>query len=257
MNLKRIVAIASNVFLEVVRDRILYIIGIFALFLMASVRLLPEIAAGLENKIILDFGMAMISFLSLLITVFVSANLVNKEIEKRTVYLLVSKPVSRSELIIGKHFGISAFIAVLVLVMTLLYFGILSFNKISYPFTSLSVAVLFLWLQLSLIAAVGILLGVFTSSLLASLLTFGVYVMGSLSRDLLALGKYSENPTIEQFMRGLYVILPDLARLDLKNEAIYGYLPAPPLLIMNATYAILYIILLLSLSIAVFWRREF
>ena len=84
MNFQRIATIASNVFLEVVRDRILYIIGVFALLVMASVRLLPEVSAGLEHKIVLDFGMALIDFLSLLITVFVSANLVNKEIEKRT-----------------------------------------------------------------------------------------------------------------------------------------------------------------------------
>ncbi|MFM6188555.1 MAG: ABC transporter permease [Planktothrix sp.] len=257
MNFQRIATIASNVFLEVVRDRILYIIGVFALLVMASVRLLPEVSAGLEHKIVLDFGMALIDFLSLLITVFVSANLVNKEIEKRTVYLLVSKPVSRTELIIGKHFGISAFIAVLVLAMALLYFGILSFNQIVYPFNSLLITILFLWLQLSLIAAVGILLGVFTSSLLASLLTFGVYIMGSLSRDLLALGKLSENPALEQIMRSIYIILPDLARLNLKNEAVYGYLPDPSLLITNAIYAILYITLLLSLSIVIFWKREF
>ncbi|WRH68491.1 MAG: ABC transporter permease subunit [Planktothrix sp. GU0601_MAG3] len=163
MNFNRIFTIASNVFLEVVRDRILYIIGLFALFLIGSIRLLPEVSAGLENKIILDFGIAMISLFGLLITVFVSANLLNKEIDKKTVYLLVSKPVSPAELIIGKHFGISAFIAVLILVMTLLFFGILSFNKISYPSTPLGIAFIFMWLQLSLVAAVGILLGVFTS----------------------------------------------------------------------------------------------
>ena len=78
MNFSRIFTIASNVFLEVVRDRILYIIGIFAVFLMGSIRLLPEVSAGLENKITLDFGIAMISLLGLLITVFVSANLINK-----------------------------------------------------------------------------------------------------------------------------------------------------------------------------------
>ncbi|VXD11843.1 ABC transporter permease [Planktothrix paucivesiculata] len=257
MNFNRVFTIASNVFLEVVRDRILYIIGLFVLFLMGSIRLLPEVSAGLENKITLDFGIAMISLLGLLITVFVSANLINKEIDKKTVYLLVSKPVSPAELIIGKHFGISAFIAVLILVMTLLFFGILSFNKISYPFASLSIAFVFMWLQLSLIAAVGILLGVFTSSLLASLLTLGVYAMGSLSRDLLALGKISENPTLEQIMKTTYIILPDLARLDLKNEAVYGYLPSSSLLITNGIYAILYMVIVLSLSIAIFGQREF
>ena len=257
MNLRRIFTIASNVFLEIVRDRILYIIGIFALVMVAAIRLLPEVSAGLESKITLDLGLAMISLLSLLITIFVSTNLVNKEIEKRTVYLLVAKPVSRFELILGKHLGISGVVALLMAGMTLFYGGILSFNRIPYPLGSIVVSVLFLVLQLSLIAAFGILFGVFTSSLLAILLTFGVYVMGSLSRDLLALGKLSENPILEQFTRGLYVILPDLARLDLKNEAVYGYLPSPTLLITNAGYGILYVVLLLSLATAIFWKREF
>lgn len=257
MNLRRIFTIASNVFLEIVRDRILYIIGVFALVMVAAIRLLPEVSAGLEYKITLDLGLAMISLLSLLITIFVSTNLVNKEIEKRTVYLLVAKPVSRFELILGKHLGISGVVALLMAGMTIFYMGILSFTRIPYPLGSITVSVLFLVLQLSLIAAVGILFGVFTSSLLAILLTFGVYVMGSLSRDLLALGKLSENPVLEQFTRGLYVILPDLARLDLKNEAVYGYLPSPTLLITNASYGILYIVLLLSLATAIFWKREF
>jgi hypothetical protein len=81
--------------------------------------------------------------------------------------------------------------------------------------------------------------------------------MGSLSRDLLALGKISENPTLEQMMKVTYMILPDLARLDLKNEAVYGYLPPSSVLITNGIYAIIYMVLILSLSIAVFWQREF
>ena len=120
MNMGRIVKIAKNVFGEAIRDRILYIIGLFALLMVAAVRLIPELSVGTDDKIILDFGLAAISILGLIVTVFIGTNLVNKEIEKRTVYILVAKPLSRSELIVGKHIGLSAVLAVLLIVMTVI-----------------------------------------------------------------------------------------------------------------------------------------
>lgn len=257
MNLGRIWTIATNVFWEVIRDRVLYLIGLFALLMAAAVRLIPELAAQTERQIILDVGLAGIATLTLVVTVFISTGLVNKELEKRTVYILVAKPLSRTELIIGKHIGLSAVLAVLVAAMTVIYFAILSFSKISYPLGSIAITSLFLFFQFSLLTAVGITFGVFTSSLLATLLTFGVYLMGNLSRDLVSLGKLTENVGIENLMKGLYVVLPDLARLDFKNDAIYGQIPSAGTLAANAGYALLYMVVLLSIAIGVFSRREF
>ena len=257
MNMGRIVKIAKNVFGEAIRDRILYIIGLFALLMVAAVRLIPELSVGTDDKIILDFGLAAISILGLIVTVFIGTNLVNKEIEKRTVYILVAKPLSRSELIVGKHIGLSAVLAVLLIVMTVIYGLILSLSGISYPIGSILVTVIFIFIQLSLLTAVAILFGVFTSSLLATLFTFGIYLMGNLSRDLVKLGDLSDNLGIKKLMMGLYVILPDLSRLNLKNDAVYGLLPSMANLVSNFGYALLYIILLLSITIAIFARREF
>jgi Cu-processing system permease protein len=167
------------------------------------------------------------------------------------------KPISRLELIIGKYLGLSAVLAVLITGMMLIYFMVLSWNQIPYPGLSLSLSGLFLWLKLSLIVAVGLLFGVLTNSLLATLLTLGVYIMGSLSRDLLNIGQFSENLTIERFMTGLYLVLPDLARLDLKNDAVYGQFPSTTILFTNIAYGFLYTILLLSIAIGIFSRREF
>ncbi len=253
----RILTIARNAFWQVMRDRILYVIGIFALLMIGAVWLLPEISATTEDKITLDFGIAAIDFLSLIITIFASTALINQEIEKRTIYLLVAKPLSRFELIVGKYLGLSAVVAVLIGGMMLLYFVILSCNKIPYPGMSLTISGIFLWFKLSLIVAVGLLFGILTSSLLATLLTLGVYIMGSLSRDLLNIGQYSENSTIERLMSGLYLILPDLGRLDIKNDAVYGQFPAIAILLTNIGYGFLYTILLLSIAIGIFSRREF
>lgn len=99
--------------------------------------------------------------------------------------------------------------------------------------------------------------GVFTSSILATLLTFGVYLMGHLSRDLLALGKLSKNSSVEILTQGIYLLLPDLSRLNLKNEAVYGLLPDPQILLGHTVYALVYTILLLAIAILIFSRREF
>jgi ABC-type transport system involved in multi-copper enzyme maturation permease subunit len=257
MNLHRILVIIANVFREVIRDRVLYLVAIFAIFFVACTRLLPEVAAGTEDKMLLDVGLAAMSLLGLVIAVFIGTGLVNKEIEKRTVLVLIAKPISRIEFIVGKHLGLSAVLIVLVAAMTALYMAILSFSQVSYPIGSILVSSIYLFLQLSLITAVAIAFGVFTSSILATLLTFAVYLMGNFTRDLVALGKLSKNPAIENITRYLYLVLPDLSRLDLKNQAVYGQLPSIDVLLANAVYGMLYTILLLAIATLIFSRREF
>lgn len=259
MNLGRTLVIASNVFREVIRDRVLYLIGFFAAALVAAVRLVPEVAAGTERQIIPDLGLAAISLLSLAIAIFVGTNLVNKEIERRTVYVMIAKPISRTEFIVGKHLGLSSVLAVLVAAMTLIFLAVLTAQHIPFPLDSLLLNALFQFLELSLITAVAILFGVFTNSLLATFLTVAVYLMGHFSRDLVALGQLASAPELQKITQGLYLILPDLARFNLKNQAVYGMalLPSPIDLLNTAAYGLIYTILLLTIASVVFWRREF
>lgn len=259
MNLGRIGVMAVQVFKEVLRDRVLYLVGLYAVLLIIASTLLPQVAVGTEKKMMLDFGLAAMSVLGLLVTVFVGTGLINKEIEKRTVLVLIAKPISRSEFIISKHLGLSAVLAVLVAMMTAVYLLVMLINQVTFPLGSILIASLFLFLELSLLTAVAILFGVFTSPLLATLLTFAVYFMGHLAPDLVKLGQLSKNPGIEQFTQKLYLILPDLSRLDLKNQAVYGIglLPNAEMLWLNVLYALVYIVLLLAIAILVFLRREF
>lgn len=257
MNLRRTMVIATNVFREVIRDRVLYLVLLFAIAMLAAVRLLPELAATTQDKIIRDVGLAAMSLLGLVVAVFVGTGLVNKEIEKRTVLVMMAKPISRVEFIVGKHLGLSAVLAVLVAAMTAIYMAVLGVNRIAFPIASILVSSLFLWLMLSLITAVAITFGVFTSSLLATLLTFTVFLMGSFSANLVALGAQSKNPAIATITRNLYLVLPDLSRLDLKNQAVYGLLPSLNILLQNALYAVLYMVLLLAIATLIFSRRQF
>lgn len=259
MNLVRIGVIARNVFLEVIRDRILYLVGLFAVLMVAATLLLPQVAAGTENKIILDLGLAAIHLLSVIVAVFVGTGLINKEIEKRTVLVLIAKPVTRLEFIVGKHLGLSAVLAVLIGLLTLIFLVVLQLNGIPFPLDSLLLAVLFMFLEVVLLTAVAILFGVFTSSLLATLLTFAVYLVGHLSQDIVSLGKLSENAGLQRVTNGLYLVLPDLERLNLRNEAVYGMqlLPSMPELSSSLLYALLYTALLLAIAVGIFSRRQF
>ena len=257
MNPVRVWAIAKNGFQEIIRDRILYFVSFFALLLILASRLLPEIAAGTDDKIMLDFGIGSIALLSVVIAIFVGTGLINKEIEKRTLLMLIPKPISRSELIVGKHLGLLGVLTVTVAIMMLIYLGMLSVSNISYPLVPLSITAIYLLIELALLIAVAMVFGVFTSSILATLLSFGVYLMGHFSQDLVELGKISNNESIKKLTSSLYVVLPDLSRLDLKNEAVYGLLPSNTELLTHALYGVLYTILLLLIAMMVFAQKEF
>lgn len=259
MNFGKIFVLARNVFQEVIRDRILYLIGFYTLILAAAMRLLPEFSANTEGKIFLDFGIVAMNIISLIVAIFVGTGLVNKEIEKLTILVLITKPISRSEFIAGKYLGLSAVLALLVSIMTVIYLGFLQFGAIPHQTVSILIAAIFLFLQMTLITAVAITFGVFTNSLLAIALTFAVYLMGNITQDLLKFAHLTRNPSIERFSQGLYLILPDLSRLDLKNQAVYGLqaLPDATALMTNAGYGLVYSFILLAIAILIFSQREF
>lgn len=259
MNVNRVIAIANNSFREVVRDRILYIIGFYAVILAIAAMLLPQLAAATEDKMFLDLGLAVMSILSLIIAVFVGTGLVSKEIEKRTILMLIAKPISRNEFILGKYLGLSTVLALLVVAMSAIYLIFLQVNNINYSATSIIINAVFLILQLSLISAIAIAFGIFTGSMLATALTFAVYLMGNITQDLLKLAQVNENPGLEKITQGLYLLLPDLSRLDLKNDAVYGLsaLPDSTTLFINAGYSLVYSAMLLAIAAFIFSQKEF
>jgi ABC-type transport system involved in multi-copper enzyme maturation permease subunit len=256
--IRRVSVIASNVFREVFRERALYLLGFYAVALLLASRLLPELSAGMaDRKILPDVGLAGIQILGLVLAIFVGTGLVNREIEKRTLLVLMAKPVSRSEFLVGKYVGLSAVLAVLVAAMGAIYIIVLEVMQIGYPKQATVIAIAFLWLLLSLMTAVAIGFGSMMSSLLATLMTVAVYCMGTLSGDLVNLGKLTENPGIRRMTQAFYLVLPDFSRLDLKNQAVYNLLPSQDILLQNAGYGLLYIVLVLTISSMLFSTREF
>jgi ABC-type transport system involved in multi-copper enzyme maturation permease subunit len=257
MSLIRIWAVASNVFREVMRDRIFLTIGFYALLMLIAGRLLPDIAGATHDKILADFGTASASLLGVVVAIFVGTGLINKEIEKRTVFTIVTKPISSIEFILGKHLGLSAVLAVLVIGMTAIYLAVLTLSHVNYQLIPLLLTSFFLFLELCLLTAAALLFGVFTSSILAILLTFSLYLVGHLSEGMVKLAGVTKNPGFQQLTDNLYLVLPDLSRLDLKNDAVYGVLPTTDTLLINAGYAVVYTAALLVVTTVIFSRRQF
>jgi ABC-type transport system involved in multi-copper enzyme maturation permease subunit len=257
VNIQRVLTISKNVFAELIRQRVMYIIIFYLVVLLVSFPFFKEISVGTENKIFIDFGLGLMGILGLIVIVFIGTSLINKEIEKRTILVLISKPVSRTEFLLGKHLGLSAVLGLMLLAMSVIYFTLLTVRQVQFPFGSILIAIIFLFFELCVLAAVALFFGSFTNTLLATLLTTAVYVMGHLSRDLLQLGAISNSSNIKNVTQSLYLILPDLGRLDLKNLAVYGILPSGIDLFLNAVYAVFYVVLLLAFANLIFSRRQF
>ncbi|MEM9087717.1 MAG: ABC transporter permease [Cyanobacteria bacterium P01_F01_bin.53] len=255
----RIWVIARNVFLEVVRDRILYVVGVFGIIMVMAITMLPEVAAGTEDKLILDTGLAAINILSLFVVVFIGTGLINKEIEKKTVLVLIAKPVSRLEFILGKHLGLSLVMAVLISSLTGLMLLLLTLGGVPYQLNLMLLAVLFMFLEMVLLTAAAMMFGVLTSTVLATMMTLAIFAVGHETRNILALDKIAESESFRRVAEGLFLVLPDLERLNLKNEIANGFV-APPSgggLVENAVYGLIYTALLLTVTVTVFERRQF
>lgn len=255
----KIWTIARNVFLEVIRDRILYVIGVFAIIMVMAHTLLPEVSAGTEDKLIIDTGLATINILSLFVVVFVGTSLINKEIEKKTVLVLIAKPVSRAEFVLGKHFGLSLVMAVLISSLTVMMLGLLSMSGISYRLDLMLLATFFMFLEMLLLIAAAMMFGVITNTTLATLMTLAIFTVGHQTRNILALDKIAESESFRRVAEGLFLILPDLERLNLKNEIANGFVSPPSggNLLENAAYGLIYAALLLTVTVTVFESRQF
>lgn len=257
ISLIRIWAVASNTFREVIRDRILFALGFYTILMVAAWRILPDVSGGAQAKVLTDIGPATASLLGVVIAIFVGTSSIDKEIEKRTIFMIVTKPINSAEFIFGKHLGLSMVSAILVAGMTIVNLLVLSLAKIDYQLIPLLLTAVFLFLELILITAAALLFGVFTSSILAILLTASLYLVGHLSESMVKLAGVTKNPGFQKLTDNLYLVLPDLSRLNLKNNAVYGIVPQSDTLFFNAGYFLVYTTALLIVTTVIFSRKQF
>jgi len=252
----KIAAIALNTFMEAVRDRILYAILVFALVMLAGSTVLVTVSVGGEEKIIKDMGLACISIFGSLIAIFLGIGLVSKEIEKRTVYTVLSKPIHRSQFVLGKYLGLVLTLLVNVSVMALGLIGLAYFWE-GFASPRLLLAVLFIVLELMLVTALALLFSTFSSPTLSAIFTLCLFVAGHLTADLRLFAARFGGGLVRSAAEGLYFLLPNLSRLDFKDQAVYSAAVDRGALALTFLYAIFYIAALVLAAMAIFHRRDF
>jgi len=252
----RVAAIALNTFKEAVRDRILYAIVVFALVMLAGSTILVTISVGGEEKIIKDLGLACISIFGLLIATFLGIGLVSKEIEKRTLYTIITKPIHRYQFILGKYLGLVLTLSVNVLVMALGLIGLAyAWEDTSSP--RLLLAVVFIFLELILVTAIAMMFSAFSSPALSAIFTLCLFVAGHLSADLRLFAAHFGGAATKLLAETLYFLLPNLSRLNFKNQAVHPIAIDGGTAALSFVYAIFYAAALVLAAVAIFQRRDF
>ena len=173
--MKNVATVAANTFREAVRDRVLYNLVFFALLMMGAAILVGQISIDIEESVIVSLGLAAISIIGLFIAIFIGVGLVSKEMDKRTLYALLAKPLERWQFILGKFFGLVMTLAVNLTAMSAGLYGALWIvrHHLVKSDVYILVAVYLILLKLALIVAIAMLFSCFTTPFLAILFTAG------------------------------------------------------------------------------------
>jgi ABC-type transport system involved in multi-copper enzyme maturation permease subunit len=253
--MRRILSIALNTFRENLREKLLYNLLIFALLMIGSSILLSRLTLGDANRLILDLGLASINLFGVIIAIFVGIGLVSKEIDKKTIYTIVSKPVPRYEFLLGKYAGLSITLLVNMLIMVAGLLAVLQFMNVPIE-AVLFKSLMLIYLELMVVTAVALMFSTFTSSTLSAIFTLAFYVIGHLSADLKTLGAKLDAAS-RAVLNTLYYVMPNLERFNLKGHVIHQLDVGAAELSMIVCYGLLYAALLLTLASVIFQRRDF
>lgn len=253
--MSRVGYIALNTFRETVRDKVLYNLVLFALLMIASSYILAKISVYQEVKIIKDLGLASISVFGIVIAIFIGIGLVSKEIEKRTLYSLLPKPISREQFILGKYFGLCFTLFVNVAVMSAGFCLLLL--VLGEPFESgLTKAISLIYVKLMVLVGVALFYSTFTSPTLAGIFTAFTYVVGYYSSDLKNTENIVDSGIVGRMTSALYYVLPNFKNFDIKAQAVAGAAPPVSEIAWVIAYGLVYVAFLLVVASWIFRARN-
>ncbi len=252
----KIRAIAANTFREAIRDRILYLLLFFAAASIIFSRILALLTVGDRVKIIKDVGLASLSLFGALMAILMGTGLVYKEIEKKTIYSILSKPIHRYQFLLGKYFGLVLTLFVMLALMSVIFLALVFFHTFSVEWPLL-IAIFYIFVEVCLITAVAILFSCFSTPILSSIFSLSFYLIGHLSWGL--------EKTIQKIQPGLgkvlaqvlYTFLPDLENFNLKTEVVHSLSIPTSIHLYSILYGFFYSAFLLGLAIWIFRKRDF
>jgi Cu-processing system permease protein len=249
-------AIAGNTVREAIRSRLLYTLLGFGILLIFAGVLLSSLSYVETDRILQDVGFGAMRLFGVAIGLFVGVGLIHKEVERRTVYTILSKPLSRSEFLLGKFFGLALTVWMQLAIMALA-FAVVSRASGAPLGSAHAAAFLLLGVELLVVVAIATFFSAFTSPMLSSLFAGGLWLVGNLTRDLREIGSGSELASVREATAWLYRLLPDLASFDLRLEAAHGLPITATDVWLPLLYGISYSAVVLVLAVAIFERRDF
>jgi ABC-type transport system involved in multi-copper enzyme maturation permease subunit len=250
--------VAVNTFREAIRDRVLYNLIFFALMMMAAAVLVGGVSIGIERDVIVNLGLSAISLFGIVMAIFIGVGLVYKEIEKRTLYSLLAKPVQRWQFLVGKFAGLLLTLTVNTSLMAIGLAAALFYvtRKFERSDGIIVVAIYFILLELALITALALFFSCFSSPMLSTLYTLGIYIAGVFSPDIRDIGMVTRNPTVKVVAQFTYYILPNFHNFNAIAAAAHKETIPSALIWQNTLYAALYVTVVLIGASAIFSGRD-
>jgi Cu-processing system permease protein len=253
----RIRHIASNTFREAVRDRVLYNLVAFALLLVGAAILVGQISIDIEHLVVINLGLTAVSLFGMVIAIFVGIGLVSKEIEKKTLYTVLSRPVRRWEFIVGKFFGLAGTLVVNTFFMAIGVFAALLYvsHHLHAPDVWVLIAVYFIVLQFLMITALALLFSSFSSPLLSAVFAFSLFVIGTFAEDLRGFAALTSGMA-RWVATGLAYLIPNFSALNIIGSVAHGQPVTGHLILYNSIYALFYAAMALSGAVLIFEHRN-
>jgi len=254
--ISRLTAITLNTFREAVRDRVLYNLILFVLLLVASAPLFGQISIGMERLILVNVGLSSISLFGVIIAIFIGIGLVSKEIEKKTLYTILSRPVRRWEFILGKYLGLVMTLVVNTALMTVgFYIALMFTNGLHKTDALLLVAIYFTVLQFLIVTALTVLFSTFSSPIFSAIFAFALFVIGTFAEDLKNFAAISKGAAKLLATAAAYV-MPNFASLNIIAQTAHDQGVGGRLILFNTLYALLYSASAVAAAVLIFERRN-
>jgi ABC-type transport system involved in multi-copper enzyme maturation permease subunit len=253
----RVLHIAANTFREAVRDRVLYNLIAFAVLMSGAAILVGQISIGIERLVVVNLGLTAVSLFGMVIAIFIGIGLVSKEIEKRTLYTVLSRPVQRWEFIVGKFFGLAGTLVVNTFFMAVGVFTALLYvsHRFHAPDGWILVALYFIILQFLIITALALLFSSFSSPLLSAVFAFSLFVIGSFAEDLRGFAAMAQGASHWLATAAAYLV-PNLASLNVISSVAHNQPVATQLILTNTVYALVYAGMALCGAVVIFEHRN-
>jgi len=253
----RIVYIARNTFREAVRDRVLYNLIAFALLLSGAAIFIGQISIGIERLVVINLGLTAVSLFGIVIAIFIGIGLVSKEIEKRTLYTVLSRPVRRWEFIIGKFFGLAGTLVVNTFFMAIGVFGALLYVVHSFagPDAYILVALYFIILEFLIICSLTLLFSSFSTPLESAVFAFALFVIGSFADDLRRFASLTTG-VAHWFATAAAYLVPNFSALNVISAVAHQQPVSGQLILQNTLYGLFYTAMALSGAVLIFERRN-